>query len=77
MAESKKILNIFYEDIIPSASKSGIIMIDGIKYHINFNTRIENQKISITDSNLPLLDIKNIEVFYYYTKFPHQFKMFF
>ena len=63
MAESKKILNIFYEDIIPSASKSGIIMIDGIKYHINFNTRIENQKISITDSNLPLLDIKNIEVF--------------
>lgn len=59
----EQILNTFYEEIIPNASKTGIILIDGIKYHIHFNTQIHDQEIHITNNTIPLLTINNVNNF--------------
>ena len=53
------ILKIFYEEIIPFASKRGVIEIDGISYNIHFNSIVENKEYR-TDSHVPLLTINNV-----------------
>lgn len=53
------ILKIFYEEILPFASKRGVIEIDGISYNIHFNSIVENKEYR-TDSHVPLLTINNV-----------------
>ncbi len=59
----EQIFNIFYEEIIPNASKTGIILVDGIKYHIHFNTQIHNHQVHNVDGTIPLLTINNVNDF--------------
>lgn len=59
----EKISSLFYEDIIPNASKNGVIIVDEIKYFIHFNTRIENQDINVVDNSIPMLVINDIKEF--------------
>lgn len=56
------ILKIFYEDIIPAASKKGVIEIDGIRYNIHFNSIVGNKEY-INDDSVPCLIIRNINDF--------------
>ncbi len=57
-----EILKIFYEDIVPFASKIGIIEIAGITYNVHFNSMIE-AKTYIDDDSAPLLTINNVSIF--------------
>ena len=60
--EKDEILKIFYEDIVPFASKIGIIEIAGITYNVHFNSMIES-KTYIDDDSAPLLTINNVSIF--------------
>lgn len=56
------ILKLFYEEIVPMASKTGIIEVDGIRYNIHFNSIIGTKEY-IDDDSVPCLIIRNIDDF--------------
>ena len=60
--DQNKILRIFYEEIVPFASKKGIIEIDGIRYNIHFNSVVDSKEY-IDDTSAPLLTITDVEQF--------------
>lgn len=60
--DQNKILRIFYEEIVPFASKKGIIEIDGIRYNIHFNFVVDSKEY-IDDTSAPLLTITDVEQF--------------
>ncbi len=63
MTNNEIILEKFYKEIIPLASTKGVVIVDGIKYHIGFNTIINNEKVKIQDNSLPMLMINNVDLF--------------
>ncbi len=63
MIKQEDILKIFYEEIVPVASSTGDLKIDGINYNLSFNTKILNNKINGINSDLPMLMISDVDNF--------------
>lgn len=63
MIKQEDILKIFYEEVVPVASSTGDLKIDGINYNLSFNTKILNNKINGINSDLPMLMISDVDNF--------------
>jgi len=60
----KLILDIFYNEILPSAAKDNFIEIDGWRFNVGFNTSfIENNSKLLENNNLETLIINDIDRF--------------